>query len=294
MKIKSADERLFGAIGYTFITVMALLCLLPFLLILGSSFSSEQSIIRHGYSLFPREFSLAGYEIAFRNPDVLLQSYAVTLFVTAVGTVLGVTMSMMTGYVLQRPDFEWRNKFSFFFFFTTLFNGGLVPWYIICVKYFGLKNSIWALVLPTMVSVWNILLAKGFMRSIPFAITESAKIDGAGDLRIFCTLIFPLSKPVMATVGLFTALMYWNDWFHSMVFISNEKLYPLQYFLYKLLGDIQAVRSIMEQSGMYIESFPVESMKMALTVIVTGPIVLLYPFVQKYFVKGLTIGAVKG
>jgi len=225
---------------------------------------------------------------------VLLQSYAVTLFVTAVGTVFGVTISMMTGYVLQRPDFEWRNKFSFFFFFTTLFNGGLVPWYIICVKYFGLKNSIWALVLPTMVSVWNILLAKGFMRSIPFAITESAKIDGAGDLRIFCTLIFPLSKPVMATVGLFTALMYWNDWFHSMVFISNEKLYPLQYFLYKLLGDIQAVRSIMEQSGMYIESFPVESMKMALTVIVTGPIVLLYPFVQKYFVKGLTIGAVKG
>ncbi|WP_339316671.1 carbohydrate ABC transporter permease [Paenibacillus sp. FSL R10-2734] len=291
---KNLDERIFNAVGYPFVGILAIICFIPFLLILASSFSSEQSIIQHGYSLFPREFSLEGYKLVFENPESILRSYGVTLLVTVVGTGLAVFIGLMTGYVLQRPDFEWRNRFSFFFFFTTLFSGGLVPYYIMCVKYYGLKNSIWALILPSLVSVWNILLAKGFMRGIPFAIVESAKIDGAGDIRIFIQLILPLSKPVVATLGLFTALGYWNDWYHAMLFISDDKLYPLQYFLYKLLGDIQAIRSIMEQSGEYIASFPVESLKMALTVVVTGPIIFLYPFVQKYFVKGLTIGAVKG
>lgn len=213
---------------------------------------------------------------------------------TVTGTALGIFINTMTGYVLQRKDFQWRNKISFYFFFTTLFSGGIVPWYILCVKYLHLNDTLFALFLPSLVSVWNILLVKGFMAGVPYEITESGKIDGAGDFTIFVRLILPLSKPVVATIGLFTALTYWNDWYNSMLFINNEKMYSLQYLLYKLVGSAQEMRRIMDETGMNMETVPIESMKMALTVVVTGPIVLLYPFVQKYFVKGLTVGAVKG
>ncbi|MBW7453286.1 carbohydrate ABC transporter permease [Paenibacillus sepulcri] len=263
-------------------------------MIISSSFTSEEYILRNGYSLIPKEFNVEGYRLIFMSPGTIVRSYMVTICVTVVGTALGVFISTMTGYVLQRPDFSWRNRFSFLLFFTTLFNGGLVPWYILITQYLHMRDTIWALIVPSCISVWNILLAKGFIRSIPYAITESAKIDGAGDFKIFISLIFPLSKPVVATIGLFTALMYWNDWFHAMLFITDKQLFPLQYFLYRLLGNIQEMRKVMEESGIYIPSFPVESMKMALTIVVTGPIIFLYPFVQKYFVKGLTIGSVKG
>ena len=157
-----------------------------------------------------------------------------------------------------------------------------------------MKNTIWALIIPTIVSVWNIILVKGFMGGIPGEITESAKIDGAGDFRIFVKLILPLSKPVVATIGLFTALAYWNDWYNCMLYITNENMFTLQYYLQRMLGSAEAMRIVAEKSGMALPSVPLESMKMAMTVIATGPIVLLYPFVQRYFVKGLTIGAVKG
>jgi len=263
-------------------------------MIISSSFTSEEYIIKYGYSIIPRQFSLESYRLTLQNPVAILRAYGVTILVTVIGTALGVFINAMTGYVLQRKDFRWRNIFSFYFFFTTLFSGGLVPWYILCVKYLHLKDSFFALFVPSLVSVWNILLSKGFMKGIPFEITESAKIDGAGDFTVFCKLIIPLSKPLLATIGLFTALSYWNDWFYCMMFISNEKLYTLQYFLHRLLASVRAIRTIMEQSGMDIPTLPVESMKMSLTVIVTGPIIFLYPFVQKYFVKGLTLGAVKG
>lgn len=184
--------------------------------------------------------------------------------------------------------------FLFYFFFTTLFSGGLVPWYILCVKTLHLKNTIWALIIPTIVSVWNIILVKGFMGGIPGEITESAKIDGAGDFRIFVKLILPLSKPVVATIGLFTALAYWNDWYMCMLFIDKKELFDLQYLLYQLMGSIKALREIASQSTISVSSMPIESTKMALTIVATGPIILVYPFVQKYFVKGLTLGSVKG
>ncbi|HZG86362.1 carbohydrate ABC transporter permease [Paenibacillus sp.] len=294
MKKKPLDEIVFLALGYPFVAFFALLCLVPFLMIISSSFTREEFILQHGYTLFPREFNLEGYRLIFKTPMTIFQAYGVTMLVTAVGTALGILISTMTGYVLQRPDFSWRNSFSFYLFFTTLFNGGLVPWYILITQYLHLKDTLWALIIPSCVSVWNILLAKGFIRGIPYAITESAKIDGCGDFKIFWLLILPLSKPVIATIGLFTALMYWNDWYHAMLFITDKSLYPLQYFLYKLLGDIQEMRRVMEEAGLYIESFPVESMKMALTIVVTGPIIFLYPFVQRFFLKGLTIGSVKG
>ncbi len=288
------DALIFKGVGYTLLFIFAAICLIPFLIVIGSSFTSEASIIKYGYSIIPKEFSLDSYKTIFENPMTILRSYGVTIVVTVVGTTVSVFLNTMTGYVLQRKDFAWRNKFSFYFFFTTLFSGGLMPWYILCVQYLHLKDNILAMILPGIVSVWNILLVKGFMAGIPFEVTESAKIDGAGDFKIFIKLIWPLSKPVIATIGLFTALTYWNDWYNSMLFINNENLYSLQYQLYKLVNDAQALRNIAAESGMVVDTVPIEATKMALTVVVTGPIILLYPFVQRYFVKGLTLGAVKG
>ncbi len=288
------DRIGFNIAGYIVVTIFSLLCLIPFILVISSSMTSEAYILRYGYTLFPQDFSLEGYKLVLKDPTAILRSYGVTILVTVVGTAMSVFICTMTGYALQRKDFKWRNKISFYLFFTTLFNGGLVPWYILCVQYLGLKNTLWALILPGMVSVWNILLVKGFMRGIPYEITESAKIDGAGDFRIFVSIILPVAKPVVATIGLFTALMYWNDWFNSLLFITNDNLYTLQYFLHRLAGSVQALRAVMDKAGIVVDTLPVESMKMALTVIVTGPIIFLYPFVQRYFVKGLTIGSVKG
>lgn len=293
-KIISRDVLVFKAVGYPLIFLFAALCLIPFLIVIGSSFTAESYIIRNGYSILPKEWSIESYATIFRSPMAIIRAYGVTIFVTTAGTVLSVFLNTMAGYVLQRKDFEWRNKLSFFYFFTTLFSGGLMPWYIMCVKYLHLKDSIWAMILPGIVSVWNILLVKGFMAGIPFEMTESAKIDGAGDFSIFLRLIWPLSKPVIATIGLFTALTYWNDWYNSMLFINNDHLYSLQYQLYKLLNDARVLRQLASEAGIVVDTVPIESMKMALTVVVTGPIVLLYPFVQRYFIKGLTLGAVKG
>ena len=287
------DEFLFRLIGYPFLFLFAIICVLPFLLVIGSSFASEQEIARYGYSFIPKEPTLESYRTIFKNSESIVRAYGVTIFITIVGTALSTFINMMTGYVLMRKDFRWRNKFSFYFFFTTLFSGGLMPWYMVCVA-LGFKDNIMALIVPGLVSVWNIILVKGFVAGIPYEITESAKIDGAGDFQIFIRLIWPLSTPVIATIGLFTALGYWNSWYNTMLFINDSSLYSLQYLLYKLINVAQALRQIAAESGEVINTVPIESMKMALTVIVTGPILLLYPFVQRYFIGGITVGAVKG
>ncbi|OPJ61950.1 carbohydrate ABC transporter permease [Clostridium oryzae] len=293
---KSSDKVAFNIISYAALIFVALVCFLPFLMVVSGSFTSEQYIEKHGFGLLPKDFSTVAYSMALKDPIAILRAYGVTISVTVIGTVIGLFITAMTAYVLQRKDFEWRNKFAFYFFFTTLFSGGLVPWYILMVKYLHMKNNYLALVIPPMLSVFNMLVMKSFMSSIPGAISESAKIDGAGDFTIFVKLILPLAKPALATVGLFTALGYWNDWYNSMLFMQNEKLYSLQYFLYKIVNNIEAYKQIVSQHAsvdVNIE-LPSESFKMALTVIVTGPIILLYPFVQRYFVQGITIGAVKG
>ena len=294
-KIKHGKDILsLNIVAYTFTGIVAILCLIPFIMIVSGSFSSEAAINKNGFSLLPLDFSLEAYKTVFRDPSVVFRAYATTIGLTAVGTVVGLLLQTMTAYALARKDFEWRNKFSFFFFFTTLFNGGLVPWYILCVRYLHMKNSIWALILPLMFSVWNMIIAKTFMSGIPAAITESAKIDGANDIVIFIKLILPLSKPLIATLSLFSALAYWNDWYNCMLYITKDNMFTLQYYLQRMLGNAEAMRLVAEKSGIALDTVPLESMKMAMTVVATGPIVLLYPFVQRYFVKGLTIGAVKG
>ncbi|MCD8336475.1 MAG: carbohydrate ABC transporter permease [Lachnospiraceae bacterium] len=289
-----ADVVSVNIVGYLLIGFFALICVVPFYLVIVASFTSNSSLIRNGYPLILTEIDLQSYLLCLKNPTAILRSYGTTIGVTLVGTFCSVIMATMTGYVLSRKDFPWRNKISFFFFFTTLFNGGLVPWYMLCVRYLKFKNSYFGLILPLMFSVWNMIIAKSFMAGIPSEITESAKIDGANDMVIYVKLILPLTKPLIATLGLFSALAYWNDWYNCMLYITNEDMFTLQYYLQRVLGSAEAMRIVAEKSGIALTSIPLEGMKMAMTVIATGPIVLLYPFVQRYFVKGLTIGAVKG
>ena len=292
---KQMDRLLLTVLGYVFISLLAIVCIIPFLLIISSSLTEESTIVENGFQLLPTAFSVDAYALLFKYPAQMLKAYGVTIAVTALGTLAGLFLTAMTAYVLQRKDFKWRNKFSFFFFFTTLFSGGLVPWYLMIVNYLDLKDKLIVLILPMLLNVFYIIVMKSFMSSIPEAITESAKIDGAGDFRIFIQLMLPLSKPALATIGLFIALGYWNDWYHALLFISSENLMPLQYYLYKMLGNMDGMRKAMVSSGAVVTmNIPTESLKMAMTIVATGPILLAYPFIQRYFVQGLTIGAVKG
>lgn len=288
------DRLIFNLIGYIVVGLFALLCLLPFYMIIVGSVSSQESIIVDGYQLFPKDFSWAAYDLLFESSDTLVQAYGVTILITAAGTVVGLFLTAMTAYVLNSKDFKYRNQFAFYFYFTTLFNGGLVPWYIMMVKYLDLKNNLLSLIVPLLLNVFYILIMRSFINAIPEAIKESAKIDGAGDFTIFLQLILPLLKSALATIGLFIALNYWNDWFNTMLFIDKENLYNLQYFLYQILSKLDFINTALAQTGVALPSVPTDAYKMAMTLVATGPIVLLYPFVQRYFVKGITIGAVKG
>lgn len=296
---KGKDVIALNIIAYGFSTILALMCLIPFLMILAGSFSSEQAIVRNGFSLLPQDFSMEAYKTVFREPIVVVKAYATTIGLTFVGTFLGLCIQTMTAYVLARKEFEWRNAFSFFFYFTTLFSGGLVPYYLLIRQTLGLADSYLALLLPLLFSVYNLLIMKSYILGIPESLVDAAKIDGCGEFRILVQVVVPLIKPALATVGLFIALAYWNDWYNAMLYIKNPDKFPLQYFLYQQVNNIEGYKKLIANgtvSSAVVSSvnLPSETLKMALTIVVTGPIVLAYPFVQKYFVQGITIGAVKG
>ncbi len=294
-KIKlSASSKVFYTICYIVVALMALACLLPFIIVVSSSFTAEAYIRFNGYSILPKEFTTEAYNVIFKSPMTILKAYGVSIMITAVGTFLGLAITTVAAYVLSRKDFKYRNKFSFFFYFTTLFNGGMVSTYIFYIQYLGLKDSFWALILPGMFNVFYLLVMRSFCTAIPSALIESAKIDGAGEYRIFLQIILPLLKSGLATIGLFLALGYWNDWYNAMLYINSTDKFPLQYMLYNMLQQQQALARIASQAGIIIADLPSNSLKMAMAVVATGPIVLVYPFVQKYFVRGVTVGSVKG
>ena len=279
---------------YIIITLFALLCLFPLVLMIVSSFMNEKEIMAEGYKLFPKELTASAYEFLFQNPKKLINAYTVTIFITIVGTVAGLTIMSMAGYVLSRSDFKYRNPISFFIYFTTLFSGGLVPTYILMVNYLGLKDNVLAMILPGMVSAWSIFLMRNFMKAIPDSLYESAAIDGAGDFRIYWQIFMPLATPSLATIGLFLALGYWNEWYNAMLYIQSQVKFPLQFFLQKIVTQANVQLLVQQGAVVNLDDLPSESIKMATAVMAIGPIILLYPFVQKYFVSGLTIGAVKG
>lgn len=282
-------------VAYVFITLFTLACLIPFIIVISTSFTSESYIVKHGYQLIPHQFTLFGYKLIAADPQYLIGSYVVTILNTLIGTAIGLFLIAMTGYALQRPDFPYGNSIAFYIYFTTLFSGGLVPYYLLITQVLHLKDNYLAILLPSLMSPWLIILMKNFMKSIPHSITESAKIDGAGDFTIFVRIIFPMAKPALATVGLFLALGYWNEWYNAMLFLSSSVKYvPLQLFLYNVVSKADFIRNSAAAANIPSQDIPMESMKMATAVVATGPIILVYPFVQKYFIKGITVGAVKG
>ena len=296
MRIKrSLSFIIFEIFGYLYITMWALICVMPFLLILSGSFTDDKIIIKRGYSLLPRGFTLHAYKTVFMLPEKIMNAYGITLLVTLSGTFLGLLCISMAGFALQRKDLKYRNVIAFYIYFTTLFSGGLIPWYIMVANTLSMKNTIFALIIPSIMNPFLIFLMRNFLRTIPESIVESAKIDGAGDFRIYLSLVMPIATPALATVGLFLALAYWNNWFMSAMFIENEKLFMLQFYLYNILARADFMRSGITQVALSIKlEIPRESVKLATAVVATGPVIFFYPFVQKYFVQGLVIGAVKG
>ena len=293
-KIKmGASTMTVRIVAYIVVTLFALACLLPFLLMISASFSTEAIINKEGFGLFPKGFSVTAYCWVFRFPKTLIGSYAVTILMTVGGTVLGLFIIAMTGYALQRKDFPFRNVISFFIYFTTLFSAGMAPTFIWVSKYLHLKGM--AVFLQLLMTPWLIILMKNFAKSVPHEITESGKIDGAGDFKIFISLVLPMLKPALATVGLFLALGYWNEWYNSMLYLSSAVKYkPLQYYLYGIINQASSLKNSVAGANVSVASLPTNTLKMATAVVATGPIVFLYPFVQRYFISGITIGAVKG
>jgi putative aldouronate transport system permease protein len=282
-------------LSYLVITLFSLVCVLPFILMITNSFATDLSIRAHGFTMVPTSFSTLAYKIVLLdNPKFIIGAYAVTTGLTVAGTAIGLFMIGMAGYALQRPDFTLRNPISFFIYFTTLFSGGLIPYYLLVTKYLGLQNSYLAVLLPSLVSPFLLILMKSFLKGIPHSITESAKMDGASDFRIWWSIIQPMALPATATVALFLALNYWNEWYNAMLFIPQLKYQPLQLFLYQVINKAEFIKSSSAASNIPIQDLPGDTLKMAVAVVGTGPIILLYPLLQRYFISGLVVGAVKG
>ncbi|MGN0166565.1 MAG: carbohydrate ABC transporter permease [Acetatifactor sp.] len=294
-KVKiGASDMIIRGIGYVFVTFYALCCVFPFLVIVGTSFTSETVIRAEGVKLIPKEATLKAYEMVCKGGQIWY-SYLLTITLTVCGTLVGLSIIAMTGYALQRKDFPFRNAISFYIYFTSLFQAGLAPYYLLMTQTYHLKDSYLAVFLPLLMSPWLIILMKNFVKSIPHEITESGKIDGAGDMKIFTALILPMLKPALATIGLFLALGYWNEWYQSSLFLSSKvTTVPLQYNLYKVVNEVQSLKNSVAGQYIQLSDIPTESLKMATAVMATGPIIFLYPFVQKYFIGGITVGAVKG
>ncbi|MBE5040082.1 carbohydrate ABC transporter permease [Ructibacterium gallinarum] len=275
--------------------VICFCCIVPLLLVFSISITPEKLIAQNGYQLIPQQISFYAYTYIFKNSFSIWHSYGVTIFVTAVGTLIGLSLTSLIAYPLSRKDVKYRNYISMYLFFTMLFNGGLVPTYILITKYLHLKNNIWVLILPMLVGPWNVMLMRNFFKTgVPSAIIESAKIDGAGEFQTFLKIVVPISKPAFATVGLFVILAYWNDWWLALLYIDEQSLMPLQYTLQSILLNIQILMSNINSQTHQVTEIPSESARMALCMLAVGPIVLVYPFLQKYIVKGMTVGAVKG
>lgn len=293
VKLGTSDKIIRG-FGYVFLTLYSICCIVPFIIIVSTSFTSESVIRAEGVQFWPKEITLTAYNMVTKSGGIWW-SYLVTILLTAVGTGVGLSIIAMTGYALQRKDFPFRNAISFFIYFTSLFQAGLAPYYLLMTQTYHLKDSYLAVLLPLLMSPWLIILMKNFVKSIPHEITESGKIDGAGDMRIFVSLILPMLKPALATIGLFLALGYWNEWYQSSLFLSSRvAVKPLQFTLYEIVNKTDALKNSVAGQFINLADIPQESVKMANAVLATGPIVLLYPFVQKYFISGITVGAVKG
>ena len=290
---KSLSSKFLRGLNFFLLIVFAFLCVYPLYFIFINSISGADAVVR-GVYLLPEDFSLEFYKSLLQMPNIP-NSIVVSVARTVLGTALTVICSSFLGYMVTQSELPMRKWVYRFVVATMYFNAGLIPWYMVITQYLGMLDSLWALIVPSLLSSYNILLMRNFIKQcVPGEVVESARIDGAGDLRIFLRIVLQLSTPALATIGLFIALGKWNDWYSSMLFIKTESRHTLQYYLYRMVNMANAIRN-MAQAGVSVDvRLPSETLKMAMAIVATGPVVLVYPFVQRYFVKGLSIGAVKG
>ena len=289
------SKKRFQIVINIIMTVLTVITAIPFLLLLSASLTANQSIIVDGYSLIPGEFSLEGYAYIWMQRAQIFRAYGVTILVTLIGVLIGLSMTMLYGYALSRPQFPGKKFFSFYLFFTMLFNGGLVPTYILYTRTLHVKNTIWGLILPgLLMGAFNVILVRSFIQStVPEALVEAAEIDGAGQFQTFFKIVLPISKPIVATVGLFIGVGYWNSWQNGLYYITDNTLYSIQQLLYAMMKNIEYLASNAVGSMSNV-GLPTSTLRMAIAMVGLLPILIIYPFIQKYFVKGIAIGAVKG
>ncbi|HOJ09868.1 MAG TPA: carbohydrate ABC transporter permease [Clostridiales bacterium] len=281
-----------------FFILLSVSFITPLFAIISISLTSERDVVNYGYSLIPPNIDFSAYKFILSSPSTILSAYKVTAITSFIGVLSSLLISSMCAFSLSRKDFKYRRQLTFYFFFTMLFNGGLVPYYILMTKYLSLRNTYLALILPLIGNIWHMLILRTFFQSLMVEIIESATIDGASDVLIYAYIALPLSTPALATIGLFQLLSFWNSWYPALLFITKKSLYPLQYLLQSMLRNAQEIIRNMEQMSFIapeeLKNVPTESTRMAMCIIAIGPILFIFPFFQKYFVKGLTIGAVKG
>lgn len=298
--MKSKEQKIFNAVSHTVMAIITIMAILPFILVFTSSITDENMLVLNGYSFFPEKLSLYAYEYIIMNGAKIFRAYGITILVTIVGTSINILLSTMMAYGLSLPNLPGRKFFTFYVVFTLLFNGGLVPTYLMYTSIFNIKNTIWALIVPSMLMhAMNVLLIKTFYTTnIPGELLEAAEIDGASQFRIFGQIVLPLGKPIAVTMALFSGLTYWNDWTNGLYYLigyEGEKLYSIQNFLNKVITDIQYLNSSQVGANSEILSkLPTVSVRMAIAFVAMVPILILFPFLQKYFSKGLAMGAVKG
>jgi putative aldouronate transport system permease protein len=290
---RAAGRRLtLGQVAvHAVLIALCVACLVPLIIIVSASFTDEQTLVDNGFRLLPARLSLVAYQFLLLDPGQILHGYAVSTFVTAVGSALGLLVMAMLAYVMSRRDFPYRNALAFIVFFTLLFQGGLVPFYIVVTQTLHLNDTVWVLILPYLVVPFFVLLLRTYFAALPFELIEAAKIDGASELHIFFRIVLPLSTPALATVGLFLVLRYWNDFWLPLLFIDNHDLYPLQYLLFNILKSLNSIQSSAQTTGV---AAPLETVRMAMAVIAIGPVLVAFLAVQRYFVRGITLGGLKG
>ena len=279
--------------------LMALVCIIPVLLVIAISLSAEASITEYGYHLIPKIISFEGYEYLAKQSTLIIRALGISLFVTIVGTVLGILLTTLMGYVLSRPGYKLNGFLTMVVFIPMVFNGGLVSTYFITSQFLNLKDSVWALILPLAVSSFNVVICRTFFKTtVPEELIESAKMDGARQFTIFFRIVLPISLPVLATIGLFLCFAYWNDWYQSMLYIDDQRLYSLQALLNAIMTTVNMLAQNAAAMGASmadtVANMPKEAARMAIVVVIVLPIACAYPFFQKYFISGLTVGAVKG
>lgn len=278
----------------TCLIVLCVIIVIPFLLVVGISLSNENDVVDYGYRFIPKNLDFSAYEYVFKNPLTIINAYKVTIFYSVTAMILGVLLMSMLAFTLSKPGLKGRNIASFYVYFTMLFSGGMVPGYILISQYLHLSDTILVYIVVGLMSPWYVFMMRTFFQGLPYELTEAAVIDGASEYKILFGIILPLSKPVLATVALNMFLMKWNDWQTSLLYITDETKFSLQYLLQRIMTNLQIMQQDPSIAGYMQDDIPTETVRMAMAVVVAGPALFVFPFFQKYFVKGLTVGSVKG